>query len=232
MFARPHLHTRQTLVIASVVAAHALALGLVYLAPVTQLPAPVPAAAPLEVQWITSPTSTAAAAAPSTSSTTAPSPPAPPAKTSTKPPIPSKTADTPPSSTNEASPSTTASASPAPAADHATPATSTPAGPAASPPAIAPKIELPSSNADYLHNPRPPYPALSKRLGEQGKVVLRVFIEANGSASQASVLTSSGYDRLDQTALQTVLRWRYVPGKRNGEPEAMWFNIPIQFILE
>ena len=93
-------------------------------------------------------------------------------------------------------------------------------------------MELPSSQADYLNNPHPRYPALSKRLGEQGTVVVRVRIEADGSASQAQVLTSSGFERLDQTALQTVLRWRYVPGKRDGVAEAMWFNIPINFVLE
>lgn len=111
---------------------------------------------------------------------------------------------------------------------------STPApAPAAPPaPAPAPRVELPSSSADYLNNPPPPYPALSKRLGEQGKVVVRVFISATGEATQAEVRTSSGYERLDQTALQTVLRWRYVPGKRNGVAEGMWFNVPIQFVLE
>jgi len=95
-----------------------------------------------------------------------------------------------------------------------------------------PKVELPSSQADYLNNPAPAYPALSRRLGEQGKVVLRVFIEADGRATQAEIRSSSGYDRLDQTALQTVLRWRYVPGKRNGVAEAMWYVVPIQFVLD
>lgn len=99
-------------------------------------------------------------------------------------------------------------------------------------PPAAPRIELPSSSADYLNNPRPPYPALSKRLGEQGKVVVRVFIEATGTATQAEVRSSSGYERLDQTALQTVLKWRYAPGKRNGVAEGMWFNVPISFVLE
>ncbi len=63
-------------------------------------------------------------------------------------------------------------------------------------------------------------------------MVLRVRIEIDGTASQAEVRSSSGYSRLDQTAVQTVLTWRYVPGTRNGVPEAMWFNIPIHFVLE
>jgi len=101
----------------------------------------------------------------------------------------------------------------------------------AGPPAPA-RLELPSSNAAYLNNPKPPYPVLSKRLGEQGKVVVRVLIGVDGTAQQAEIRTSSGYERLDQAALTTVLKWRYVPGKRGGVPEAMWFNVPINFVLE
>lgn len=99
-------------------------------------------------------------------------------------------------------------------------------------PPSPPRLELPSSDAAYLNNPKPPYPALSKRLGEQGKVVVRVLIGVDGSAQQAEIRTSSGYDRLDQAALTTVLKWRYLPGKRGGVPEAMWFNVPINFVLE
>ena len=102
---------------------------------------------------------------------------------------------------------------------------------AVAPPAPA-RVELPSSDADYLQNPKPPYPALSKRLGEQGKVVVRVLIGVDGTAQKAEIKQSSGFDRLDQAALGTVLRWRYVPGKRAGIPEAMWFNVPINFVLE
>ena len=119
-----------------------------------------------------------------------------------------------------------AAAAPATAID----ATSVAASPAA--PAAAPRIELPSSNAAYLNNPKPAYPALSRRLGEQGKVVVRVLIGVDGRAQQAEIRSSSGYDRLDQAALATVRSWRYVPGTRNGVPEAMWFNVPINFVLE
>ena len=113
------------------------------------------------------------------------------------------------------------------------PVEATPARAAAPPaPQAPPKIELPSSHATYLNNTPPAYPPLSKRMGEQGRVVIRALISAEGIAGQASVKTSSGYQRLDQTALRTVLQWRYVPGKRAGVPEAMWFNIPLDFVLE
>jgi protein TonB len=102
-------------------------------------------------------------------------------------------------------------------------------GPPAPPP---PQVELPSSDADYLHNAKPAYPLHSRRLGEQGKVVVRVLIGADGVARKAEIRTSSGFERLDQSALATVQRWRYVPGKRAGVVEAMWFSIPVNFVLE
>lgn len=102
------------------------------------------------------------------------------------------------------------------------------AAPAPQPPQLVP----PSTDADYLQNPKPPYPSLSKRLGEQGKVVVRVLIGIDGKAQSTEIKQSSGFERLDQAALATVLRWRYVPGKRAGVPEAMWFNVPISFLLE
>ena len=113
------------------------------------------------------------------------------------------------------------------------PVAEAPVGPAApSGPPAAPSLQLPSSNADYLQNPKPAYPALSKRLGEQGKVVVRVLIGADGMPQKAELRQSSGYERLDQAALNTVLKWRYVPGKRGGVAEDMWFNVPINFVLE
>lgn len=95
-----------------------------------------------------------------------------------------------------------------------------------------PRVELPSSDADYLQNPKPPYPRLSKKLNEQGTVVMRVLIGSNGEPMKAEIGKSSGFDRLDDSAATTVMKWRYVPGKRGGVAEAMWFNVPINFVLE
>jgi len=110
------------------------------------------------------------------------------------------------------------------------PVVEAPAAPAA-PPAPA-ATQLPSSNADYLQNPKPAYPPLSKRLGEQGKVIVRVLIGVDGIAKNAELRQSSGFERLDQAAMNTVLKWRYIPGKRAGVAEEMWFHVPINFVLE
>lgn len=96
----------------------------------------------------------------------------------------------------------------------------------------APAFALPSSEAHGLNNPKPAYPRASRRLNEQGQVVIRVFVATDGSPQQGEIKTSSGFDRLDQEALRTVMRWRFVPGQRYGAPEAMWFNVPVNFVLE
>lgn len=93
-------------------------------------------------------------------------------------------------------------------------------------------VTMPISNAAYLNNPHPPYPRVSRRLREEGRVLLAVEIDVDGHASQAVVKRSSGFERLDQAALQTVLNWRFVPGKQAGIAKKMWVNIPINFVLE
>lgn len=99
-------------------------------------------------------------------------------------------------------------------------------------PPARPVVQLPSSDADYLQNPLPPYPAISKRLNEKGVSTIRVLIGTDGRAQRAEVAKSSGFTRLDEAALATSLRWRYVPGKRDGVPEAMWINVPIVWVLD
>ncbi len=96
----------------------------------------------------------------------------------------------------------------------------------------SPSLVEPSADADYLKNPPPGYPRISRRMGEQGTVVVRVFINTQGLPEKPEVRTSSGFVRLDQAALDAVQRWRFVPGRRNGTPEPMWFNIPVRFVLE
>ena len=111
--------------------------------------------------------------------------------------------------------------------------------PAAAPVAAAaeaapsgPTLQMPSSDADYLQNPKPAYPPISRRLNEQGRTTVRVLIGADGLPQRAEIAKSSGFSRLDDAAVATVMRWRFVPGKRGGVAETMWFNVPINWILE
>jgi len=87
-------------------------------------------------------------------------------------------------------------------------------------------------DADYLHNPKPVYPSASRRLSEQGRVLLRVYVSADGRAEKVEVKTSSGFPRLDQSAEEAVSRWRFVPARRGDQAVAAWVQVPITFQLE
>lgn len=87
-------------------------------------------------------------------------------------------------------------------------------------------------NASYLKNPQPLYPALSRRLREQGLVVIYAYIENDGKVSALSVKSSSGFDRLDKSALQAIQYWHFLPAKKNNILIASLVEIPINFTLE
>ena len=92
-------------------------------------------------------------------------------------------------------------------------------------------VTQPRFNADYLDNPKPPYPSLSRRMGEEGEVRLRVHVDAMGNAQQVDIARSSGFPRLDQAALDTVKQWRFVPARQGDQPIPAWVIVPIQFSL-
>lgn len=87
-------------------------------------------------------------------------------------------------------------------------------------------------DAAYLNNPRPDYPRMSRRLGEEGKVLLRVRVRADGTASTVDLEKGSNFDRLDEAARQAVLRWRFVPAKRGNEAVEASVIVPIVFRLD
>lgn len=91
---------------------------------------------------------------------------------------------------------------------------------------------LPLFDADYLDNPAPQYPALSRRTNEQGKVLLHVYVSASGLAEKVELYTSSGYTRLDQAALAAVARWKFVPAKKGVDSVSAWVFVPIIFSLK
>lgn len=115
----------------------------------------------------------------------------------------------------------------APVAVAAPPEPAPPAPPAPPPVPVTPPV----FHADYLNNPPPAYPALSRRMGEEGKVVLRVFVTEQGLPGDIQVRTSSGYSRLDDAASSTVRQWRFVPARRGKDPVGAWVLVPISFSL-
>lgn len=77
----------------------------------------------------------------------------------------------------------------------------------------------------------PPYPQLSTENGEEGTVVLNVFINIDGKAF-VWVKKSSGYSRLDAAGRKAVLQTKFQPATYRGKPVAMFFTRRIAFILD
>jgi len=107
-----------------------------------------------------------------------------------------------------------------------------------SPAATAPVREAPVAvvpprfDAAYLSNPAPTYPSASKRMGEEGRVLLRVQVGADGRPTDVSIAKSSGFPRLDDIARETVLRsWRFVPARQGDQAVAGAVKVPIDFTL-
>jgi protein TonB len=140
-------------------------------------------------------------------------------------PVPVRTQQTPAPKTVAPVVETTQSTVPAPAAVVAAPAEPKPAPPAE-------PVSQPRFDADYLKNPAPPYPPLARRMGEEGKVVLRVSVNPQGAADNVEIKTSSGSPRLDESAQKTVRNWKFIPAKRGDTAVQSWVLVPIIFKLE
>ena len=114
---------------------------------------------------------------------------------------------------------------PAPPPPVEKPAESKPAEPTPAP------IQPPRADAGQLNNPAPVYPNLSRRLREQGTVVLEILIKADGTVGNIKMKSSSGFKRLDESAIKAVKRWRYLPATQGGQKIDFWYEQPIEFNL-
>lgn len=84
----------------------------------------------------------------------------------------------------------------------------------------------------YRSNPPPKYPAVARRRGFQGNVVLEVLVGPLGNVIELHVLSSSGYSILDRAAKSSVKNWIFEPGMRGQEKVEMWVRVPIRFELK
>lgn len=117
------------------------------------------------------------------------------------------------------------------AAGNALPSSDAAASAPSSASAPAPSATAPRFDAAYLNNPAPVYPPLSRRMGEEGRVLLRVQVDAAGNAIALEIRDSSGSHRLDNAALEAVRRWKFVAAKLGEQNVAAWVLVPVNFSL-
>ncbi len=108
-------------------------------------------------------------------------------------------------------------------------AAAAPAVPAAAAAAAQPRTI--TSGVEYIQPPDVKYPAVSKRMGEEGKSIIRVLINEKGRAERAEVQKSSGSSRLDDAARQAVMRALFKPYMEDGKPMPVFAIVPINFQL-
>jgi protein TonB len=130
----------------------------------------------------------------------------------------------PPSTSVTSTPATSTSAASAPV-------TSVPAAATVPEPAAPEPVSLPRSDANHLKNPAPAYPMMSRRLKEQGTVLIELTVLPSGRATDLAIKQSSGFRRLDEAAMNAVREWQFEPARRGGTPIAWRYLQPISFSL-
>lgn len=94
-----------------------------------------------------------------------------------------------------------------------------------------PVVEPPRFGVAYLNNPAPGYPSMSRRLGEEGRVLLRVLVAKDGKAESVELEQTSGFERLDQSAIDVVKKWSFIPAKKGKETISAYVLVPVKFTL-
>jgi TonB family protein len=92
-------------------------------------------------------------------------------------------------------------------------------------------VTMPNPFAKGLDNPKPPYPLMSRRLNEEGKVVLNVCVSLSGLVENLKLEKTSGHQRLDDIAIETVKKWKFIPAKTQDRDINACYLLPVQFIL-
>lgn len=213
------------------------ALGLYALTSQFSAPVSPPEIQPISISFIPQ-------AAPPTPVVEPPAPPPPepvrkveppkPVKTTPRPPKPLAPAKPPPEPVIAESATALSSDTPVAAPVEAPP----PAAPTAAPVAESAASAAPAPvtaarfDADYLNNPAPAYPPLSRRMREEGKVMLRVTVTPDGLPGRVEVARSSGSERLDQAASNAVRQWRFVAARQGDRAVEASVLVPIIFKLE
>jgi|GEM_PF-2607396 len=119
----------------------------------------------------------------------------------------------------------------------------------ASLPAIEPVAAIAPKTVDPIHDtvekelrlvtqPRyrstpaaPSYPRKAKRKRQQGTVLLRILVSAEGENLDIKLHRSSGFELLDEAAIEAVAKWEFVPASADGEKVLAWVEVPVEFRL-
>jgi|32_taG_2_1085360.scaffolds.fasta_scaffold00128_3 periplasmic protein TonB len=86
-------------------------------------------------------------------------------------------------------------------------------------------------NVHIINQTPPIYPPRAKRMGQQGTVLLHALVAGNGQTQDLKIVSSSGHQSLDQSALRAVKNWTFASATKGGQPTKAWVEVPVEFIL-
>ena len=87
------------------------------------------------------------------------------------------------------------------------------------------------SAVEYIQAPQADYPAMARRMGEEGRVVMQVLVNDKGRAEKVEILKSSGFSRLDESAKLALLRALFKPYLEDGKATTILATASINFSL-
>jgi protein TonB len=79
---------------------------------------------------------------------------------------------------------------------------------------------------------KPEYPSASRRMQEEGLVVLNFMVDVDGRVTDSKIESSSGYPRLDEAARRALSLCKFKPGMSDGKPVAAWARLRYMWRLE
>ena len=100
------------------------------------------------------------------------------------------------------------------------------------PPDATPNDAISDANLQVTRRVEPNYPPASRRAGEQGTAVFSVLVDASGHPQDVKVQSSSGFARLDQSAMEAIRRWMFNPAVRGSQNVAAWTSVRLKFLLQ
>jgi len=100
------------------------------------------------------------------------------------------------------------------------------------PPDASPNEAISDANLQVTRRVEPSYPPASRRAGEQGTAVFSVLVDPSGHPQQVKVQTSSGFERLDQAAMEAIRHWVFNPAVRDSQKVAAWTSVRVKFQLQ
>lgn len=88
-----------------------------------------------------------------------------------------------------------------------------------------------NSDQTILRNIQRCYPLISRRRGEQGLAIVRIYVDANGNSTKTEIIQSTNFSRLDKCALESVKSLKVKSKVVNGKKSPSHFDQPIRFRL-